>query len=61
MYTTDAAYAQFEEDVKGSIAAGKRADLVALGTDPFTVAPRELGDITVESTIVGGKIIHFRG
>lgn len=61
MYTTDAAYAQFEEDVKGSIAAGKRADLVALGTDPFAVAPRELGDITVESTIVGGGIIHSRG
>jgi predicted amidohydrolase YtcJ len=61
MYTVDAAYAQCEENVKGSIGAGKRADLVALQADPLSVSPREIGDIPVELTLVGGKVIFDRG
>jgi predicted amidohydrolase YtcJ len=58
MYTFDAAYAQFEESVKGSITPGKRADMVILSKNPASVPPEAIRDIRVERTICGGKIIH---
>jgi len=58
MYTLDAAYAQFEDSVKGSISVGKRTDLVILSANPVSVAPEEIGDISVERTIVGGKVVY---
>jgi predicted amidohydrolase YtcJ len=57
-YTLGAAYAEFQEREKGSITAGKLADLVVLSADPFKVAPEALRDIRVAMTIVGGKIVH---
>jgi predicted amidohydrolase YtcJ len=54
MYTINAAYAQFEEGVKGSISAGKRADLVILNADPIAVKSEQIKDIKVERTIIGG-------
>jgi len=53
--TINGAYASYEENIKGSIEAGKLADLVVLGRDPFKVDPMELIDIPVERTMVGGK------
>jgi hypothetical protein len=53
--TINGAYASYEEDIKGSIEAGKLADLVVLGRDPFKVDPMELINIPVERTMVGGK------
>jgi hypothetical protein len=61
MYTLDAAYAQCEEKAKGSISVGKRADLVVLQADPLSVSPAEIGDIAVELTLVGGKVIYNSG
>ena len=58
MYTIDAAYAQFEESVKGSISVGKRADMVILSENPATVAPEKIKSIRVEQTILGGKVIY---
>ena len=58
MYTLDAAYAQFEDGIKGSITPGKRADLVALSDDPFKVKPDKLRDIKVVRTVVGGKVVY---
>jgi hypothetical protein len=58
MYTLDAAYAQFEDGIKGSITPGKRADLVALSDDPFKVKPDKIGDIKVARTVVGGKVVY---
>ena len=55
MYTKNAAYASFEEDIKGTLAAGKLADLVILDRDPFEVEPRELLDIQVMQTWLGGE------
>ena len=59
MYTIDAAFAQFEEKIKGSITPGKRADLVVLSKDPFTVKADRIKDIKVESTIVAGIAVDF--
>jgi hypothetical protein len=58
MYTIGAAYASFEEDIKGSIEVGKLADLVLLSDDPFSVPSNKIGQIRVEMTIVGGKIVY---
>ncbi len=57
MYTINAAYASFEEDIKGSITPGKLADLVLLSGDPTNTPPDEIKDIKVEMTIIGGEIV----
>jgi predicted amidohydrolase YtcJ len=60
MYTIDAAYAQFEENIKGSITPGKRADLVLLGEDPLIAGIEQIKDISVIETIAGGVSIYSR-
>jgi predicted amidohydrolase YtcJ len=57
MFTLDAAYAQFEESLKGSITPGKRADLVILSANPGEVPPDQIQDIRVERTVRGGQVI----
>jgi len=57
MYTINAAYASFEEDIKGAIAPGRLADMVILSTDPLKVPPERLRDIKVEMTIIDGKVV----
>ena len=56
MYTQAAAYASFDEGIKGSIAVGKLADFALLSTDPTQVPPEEIKGIQVEMAIVGGRI-----
>ena len=58
IYTVNAAYASFEEKIKGSIEAGKLADLVVLSDDLRKIEPSKIRDVSVEMTIVGGKIIY---
>jgi predicted amidohydrolase YtcJ len=53
--TINGAYASFEENVKGSLEAGKVADLVVLGRDPLKEDPLMLVTIPVERTMAGGK------
>jgi predicted amidohydrolase YtcJ len=57
MYTVNAAYASFEEDIKGSIAPGKLADMMVLSADPVTSPPEQLKDIRVEMTIIDGRVV----
>jgi predicted amidohydrolase YtcJ len=52
------AYASSEEQLKGSISAGKLADFVVLEKDPHTVPPDELKDIRINRTVVGGKTMY---
>lgn len=59
-YTLNSAHAGFEEHLKGSIEAGKLADLVILGGDPYTVDPDAIINIPVERTMVGGRFVHER-
>jgi predicted amidohydrolase YtcJ len=57
VYTLNAAYASFEENIKGSIEPGKLADFAVLSQNPLTVNPKKIKNIHVEMTIVGGKTI----
>ena len=56
--TLNGAYTSFEEDRKGSITAGKLADLVVLGRDPLKVDPMALIEIPIERTMAGGRWVH---
>ena len=58
--TINAAYEYFEEDSKGSIKEGKRADLVILDRNPLETEAMELKDIKVLETIKDGKTIYVR-
>ena len=57
MYTTNGAYVSFEENIKGSIAQGKLADIVVLSDDPTKSLPEQIKDIKVEMTIIDGKVV----
>ena len=56
--TINAAYAYFEEDSKGSLKAGKRADLVILDQNPLKVDKIAVKDINVLETIKDGITIY---
>ncbi|HEY7099530.1 MAG TPA: amidohydrolase [Terriglobales bacterium] len=57
-YTMGSAYAEFQDDVKGSITAGKLADMVILSEDIFAIDPPRIRDVKVLKTIVGGKLVY---
>ncbi|RIK77058.1 MAG: amidohydrolase [Planctomycetota bacterium] len=59
-YTLDAAYAAFEEDLKGSIVEGKLADIVVLSEDIMTAAAEKIRVARVDYTILGGKVVYER-
>ena len=60
MYTRNAAYVSYEEDLKGTIEAGKLADFVILDADVFHIEPEKIKDITVEKTYLGGKLVYAK-
>ncbi|MDH4070647.1 MAG: amidohydrolase, partial [Ignavibacteria bacterium] len=60
-FTIWAAYAGFEEELKGSISKGKYADIVVLSKDIMTVPADEILKTEVAMTIVGGEIVHTSG
>src|SRR5262249_36292213 len=55
-YTLSNAYAAFEEDIKGSLAPGKLADITVLSRDIMTVPEEQIPGTAVVYTIVGGKV-----
>jgi predicted amidohydrolase YtcJ len=57
-YTVNNAFAAGEEQIKGSLKAGKLADLVVVDRDPFNVQPAQLKDLKVLLTVVGGRFVH---
>ena len=57
-YTVGSAYAEFQDAVKGSITAGKLADLVMLSRDIYKIDPKEIEKVKVVLTIVGGQIVY---
>jgi hypothetical protein len=56
-YTMGSAYAEFQDNVKGSITPGKLADMVVLSDDIFTIPPEKIRDVHVLKTILGGRVI----
>lgn len=60
LYTLNAAFASFEENVKGSIEEGKFADFVVLCDDIRKLEPEEIRNVKVEMTLVGGKVVFSR-
>ena len=57
-YTIDGAYASFEDAEKGSLAPGKRADLVVLSEDLFAQPPEAILKTRVLLTLMEGRIVH---
>ena len=57
-YTLNAAYASFEEKIKGSIEVGKLADFVVLSDNILTIDPANIKDVVVEMTVFNGEIIY---
>ncbi len=57
-YTMGSAYAEFQEKEKGSITPGKFADMILLSDDIFAIKPEAIRDVTVEMTMVGGKVVY---
>ena len=57
-YTLGSAFAEFQENEKGSITPGKLADMVILSDNIFDLKPEAIRNAKVETTILGGKIVY---
>ena len=60
MFTINGAYASHEDHLKGSIEAGKLADMVILNSDYITTPKDKIWNIKVDTTIIDGKIEYTR-
>lgn len=58
LYTVGSSYATFEENIKGRIKEGYLADFIVLDRDIFEIEAKEIKDIKVLSTYVGGKCVY---
>jgi hypothetical protein len=59
-YTINNARAAFEGDVRGSLKAGKLADVTVFDRNMLTIAPADILKAEVTRTIVGGKVVFAR-
>ena len=59
-YTKDAAYASYDEAVKGTLALGRLADVVVLSRDVFAAPPAAANDVKVDVTVFGGRVVYTR-
>jgi predicted amidohydrolase YtcJ len=57
-YTINGAYAEFSEQMKGTIEKGKMADMVVLDTDLFEASVEDILKTRVVMTIVGGRVVY---
>jgi predicted amidohydrolase YtcJ len=58
LYTINGAYQTFEEESKGSIEAGKLADMIVIDRDILTCPEDDIRDTKVLRTILGGKTVY---
>jgi len=56
-YTVGSAYAESQDDIKGSIAVGKLADFAVLSEDIFHIDPVEIENVKTVLTVVGGEVV----
>ena len=59
-YTREGAYASFEEQLKGTIEAGKLADVVVIDRNLLRIPPATIRDARVTHTVVGGAVVWER-
>ena len=57
-YTIGSAYAQFEEGKKGDLKVGKYADFIILPQDLTKATPKEILNMEVLQTVVGGRTVY---
>jgi predicted amidohydrolase YtcJ len=57
-YTYGGAYANFTEHNRGTLRAGKLADVIVLSEDLHQITDQQIPRTTVTHTIVGGQIVH---
>jgi predicted amidohydrolase YtcJ len=57
-YTAGSAYAEFQENIKGTLTTGKLADIIIVSDDIFTVPPGKMLTTKVLATIVDGKVVY---
>lgn len=60
MFTINGAYSIFQENEKGSLVSGKRADFIVLDSSPFTVEREKIKNIQVLQTYKDGKLVYER-
>jgi len=56
-YTTHAAWADWEEERRGSLEVGKVGDLIVMRDDPASVPPERLQYLSPEATLLGGVLV----
>jgi predicted amidohydrolase YtcJ len=61
MHTINAAYEMHREKSRGSIEAGRDADLIVLDQNLFRIAPEKISDTRVLMTLLGGKVVYDAG
>jgi predicted amidohydrolase YtcJ len=57
-YTTEGAYASFEEGIKGMLKPGMLADFVLLDRDLTAIPPETIREAKILKTVVGGKVVY---
>jgi predicted amidohydrolase YtcJ len=60
MYTRNGAILTREEKIKGTLEAGKVADMLVLPEDLLNISPDKVLNLKVDMTIVGGKVLYER-
>ena len=56
-FTWGSAYAEFQENVKGTLEVGKLADLIIISDDIFKIDPVKIGSAKVLVTVMNGKVV----
>lgn len=59
-YTVNGAYGSYDEERKGKIKTGQYADFAVLEKDIFTIPEDEIKDVSIDMTVVAGKIVYER-
>jgi predicted amidohydrolase YtcJ len=59
-YTVGSAWVDHLDAETGSVEVGKKADLVLLDRDPFSLPPEEIGQARADLTLVDGRVVHER-
>jgi hypothetical protein len=57
-YTVGSAYAEFAENVKGTITPGRLADFVVLTEDIFRIDPAAIEKVKVRTTVMDGRVVY---